>query len=154
MRVTRPNGIIRLTESVGAESNSPDFLWLVSLLAQALYEDERSFANGNTLGISFMLAPMLQEAGCSIIQQKDIAVDYSSDAKISQRARHHFQITFSPFFLGSFIVQTGVISTEAYQHGYERAMKAMASPEFHATWHLLTVIGKKLHSTRIKENLL
>lgn len=143
-RVTRPGGIIRLTESSGTESNSLYVVRLADLLTQALYRDGRSFStDGNVQGISFMLAPMLQEAGYSITQQKDIAVDYSSDMQINHRALHHFQVSFSPTLLGSFIIQMGVTSYEEYQQSYEQAMKAMASLGFRATWHLLTITGKK-----------
>jgi ubiquinone/menaquinone biosynthesis C-methylase UbiE len=83
VRVTRPGGLIRLTECERSISTSPALEDLTALGALALKMAGHSFSpDGRTLGITPVLARLLREAGCQQIGRMAHVIDYSVGSSI------------------------------------------------------------------------
>src|SRR5579864_7111432 len=84
MRVTRPGGIIRLTESdtAGGITNSVALEKITQILVKAGYRTGRSFypsEDGHHGAITPMLRPFLEEGGYHNIHQMPYMIDYSAN---------------------------------------------------------------------------
>jgi SAM-dependent methyltransferase len=110
VRVTRPGGIIRLTEpdSLGS-SNSFALEKYVSLFTRAYFVTGRSFSpfpQAQHFGLTFMLGSFLQSAGCRDIQQKACVVDFSAEARAYLSNYENYKVGFK--LLQPFLIQAGV----------------------------------------------
>src|SRR2546423_15051165 len=79
VRVTRPGGVIRLTENDLPISNTMAFAQLGWLISDALYETKRSFSsNGQLLSVTPALKRLLQDAGSQEVQQGVWFINFSA----------------------------------------------------------------------------
>jgi ubiquinone/menaquinone biosynthesis C-methylase UbiE len=139
-RVTRSDGIIRITESsLSAESNSPALTKLWDICLQALYRSGRLFT-ANSEGVIGQLANLMKQHGIRNIQTHACRPVYRVGTVegdfFYEDMRHTFRL-FLPFFHK----WTRVPSD--YEEIYQQALKEMQQPDFAATGTLLTVWGTK-----------
>jgi ubiquinone/menaquinone biosynthesis C-methylase UbiE len=74
LRVTRPGGIVRLTDNAGAwESTSSDFNRIIQMFFCALYRSGRHVSD--QAGIGQELPELLSESGCQQVQNKDYTLE-------------------------------------------------------------------------------
>ncbi len=145
VRVTRPGGIIRLTESDGTGiSNSLALERLTHLTARAFSITGRSlnpYSDGQHVGVSVMLAHFLREAGCSDIRQQAYALDFSAGAPAHFSHYENYKVGFK--LAQSFLVQAGVTTQEELDQLYEQMLADMLSEHFRGVLYFLCVWGTK-----------
>jgi SAM-dependent methyltransferase len=142
VRITRPGGVIRLTDIESAITNSPSAEKLFELSSRALYLGGRSFSvDGRTIGITLMLGRLLRDAGCINIQKAAYAIDFSfgmEDYVSEYQDLRTFLKLIQPF-----LVKVGVTRQQEAEVLYQRAMEEMQSPDFCGIWPFLSVWGTK-----------
>ncbi|HEV2583626.1 MAG TPA: class I SAM-dependent methyltransferase [Ktedonobacteraceae bacterium] len=142
-RITKPGGVIRMTESEWwYYSNSPALESLNALLIRALKAQGGSFSqSGRFTGVLPMLGQFLQEIGLINIQMKSHAIDYSYGTKagigFQQDARANFKL-FQPF-----IIRMGVAKQDELDQLYPQMLSEMASEHFRGLMFPFTIWGEK-----------
>lgn len=136
-RVTRQDGVIRLTESAIIESNSPALTSLCTLCLQAFYHAGHFFAPVND-GVISELVRLLDLHGIQDIQTRAYTLKYHSDTVADQLfaedMKHLFR-THVPF------LRKWTRVPDNYEEVYQQMLYEMAQPDFEATWNLLTAWG-------------
>jgi SAM-dependent methyltransferase len=145
VRVTRPGGIIRLTEIDSlCLSNSQALEKLNHLFARSFFVTGRSFspyAQAQHIGLTLMLPAFLMEAGCQDIRQQPYAIDFSAGAKAHLSHYENFKVGFKLF--QPFLVQAGVTTQEELDQLYEQMLADMLSEHFRGVLYFLCVWGTK-----------
>jgi ubiquinone/menaquinone biosynthesis C-methylase UbiE len=142
-RITRPSGVIRMTESEWWYfSNSPALGNLNAMLIRALKVQGDSFdKNGRFTGVLPMLGKFLRDIHFVNIQQKSHVIDYSFGSRawegFRQDARANFKL-FQPF-----IIRMGAATQEELDQLYQQMLAEMASETFRGLMFPLTVWGEK-----------
>lgn len=143
MRITRPGGIIRMTEcdDMGT-SNSPAYNRLLGIGLTAMQKAGRTlFPEGRTIGITTMLGRFLRDAGCENIQSAAYAIDYSAGERA--HAAVCLDIQMATKLSQPFLVKTGVTSNEEIDALYEQMVNEMETEAFLGLWTILSVWGEK-----------
>lgn len=126
LRVTRPGGVIRLTESeVGSQSSSPAATALYERGVRALYRAGHLFTE-RADGLFDHLAPLLQQYGCEQVQTKSTTLEYRARTAAWQA-----------------YVQKWGCADEDYEALYQQALREIQQLDFYATWKLLTIWSHK-----------
>lgn len=137
-RVTRPGGIIRLTEGEVAENDcSPALTHLHHVLRQAFYNAGNFFKPQND-GLTSELAPLLRRYGLQNVQTHLYSLIYRAGTPEGQRFAEdmqHLYRTLRPF------LQKWTRIPDDYDAIYRKALVEMQQPDFVATWRFLTVWG-------------
>jgi ubiquinone/menaquinone biosynthesis C-methylase UbiE len=114
VRITRPGGVIRLTETNDwGISTSGAHEHLTHLFARACYVTGRSFsayANAHHVGTTLMLEPLYRQAGLEEIHKKAHVLDFSVGTRAYHSTYENLKVAFK--LLQPFIVQAGVASQE------------------------------------------
>jgi SAM-dependent methyltransferase len=140
-RVTRPGGIIRLTEWEIGFTNKPMTRRLLTIFAQALKRAGRTFSpDGMSIGIINMLAPLLRNAGCQDVQNRAYAVDMSVDTADSADWFQDGSIAME--MAKPLLLKTGLISEEDFDRSYQEMVAEMFSDDVYSMLLLLTVWGQ------------
>ena len=143
LRVTRPGGAVRVTESeIMALSNSPALTRFFEVFQYALYRAGHLFTQ-KSMGLIDHLPQLLDQYGYQQVQTKPHVMEYQADTSAGEafyEATMLFLQTLHPF-----IQKWGNIGGE-YGVIYQQALKEMKQPDFHGTWNLLTVWGNKPQS--------
>jgi len=142
LRITRPGGLIRLTETEMSVSNSPaleqEHVWFF----RSLWQMGQSFSsNGQRLTITAQLAPLLRQAGCRNVQVKAYAIDWSSGTPAHEAIYKDMRVGFKliePFYLA-----TGVATQEELNKTYEQMLIEVQQETFSAAHYLLSASGEK-----------
>ncbi len=143
-RITKPGGVIRMTESEWwYYSNSPALENLNALLIRALKAQGGSFSqSGLFTGVLPMLGQFFQEIGLVNIQQKSHVIDYSFGTKagigFQQDARANFKL-FQPF-----IIRMGAATQDELDQLYPQMLSEMANEHFRGLMFPFTILGEKL----------
>jgi len=136
-RVTRPGGIIRITESAVVESNSPALRTLCHLVLEACVHSARFFDLRRD-GIIYKLVHLMTTHGIEEIQTRDYTLTFQAGTSEHQSfvedMTHLFRISF-PFF------DKWVRVPRNYEEIYQRALVEMQQPSFVATWQFRTAWG-------------
>jgi ubiquinone/menaquinone biosynthesis C-methylase UbiE len=139
-RVTRPGGIIRITEPhITGENNSPALTTLNALALQAHYCSGRLFAPGGD-GVIHALEPLMRRHALQDVQTQLHTLVYRAGTVEAQYAYEDVKLFYRvglPFF------QKWTRLPTDYQQIYQQALKDMRQPDFVSTWTLLTVWGTK-----------
>jgi len=143
MRILRPGGYLRLTESNDAGcATSPAFERFSSLLIQAMHLLGYGFSpDGHNLGITPMLPRLLQNAGCQNIRLLAHVLDVSAGADASADFYHNFEIAYQ--LSQSVPCKVGLATPEEMEHLYQQLLVEMRMPDFSGTWQFMSVIGQK-----------
>jgi ubiquinone/menaquinone biosynthesis C-methylase UbiE len=139
LRVTCPGGIVRVTDIVTTQSDSPALTHLVQMLLCAFYRSGHSLTE-EQVGVTHELAHLLSESGCQDVQTKDYKLEFVAGTIGGQNfyedSRYMFQ-TGLPF------LQKWGCATEDYDAIYQQALIELQQPDFRATWPLVTAWGTK-----------
>lgn len=140
-RVTRPGGVVRVTENeVIHQSNSPALAQWFEMFQCALFHAGNLFEQ-ETTSITAHLAPLLHQHGVQQVQTKAYALEYHAGTLQGEAHREDAQHIFRT--LRPFIQKWGCLSPD-YEAICQQALKEMQQSGFHATWNFLTAWGKKL----------
>jgi ubiquinone/menaquinone biosynthesis C-methylase UbiE len=145
VRVTRPGGIVRLTEtdSMGL-SNSFALEKLNCFFTRSLYVTGQSFApyeGSQHFCMTPMLEPLLRDAGCVDIHRQPYMLDYSAGARAHLSFYENHKVAFN--LLQPFFIKTGVSTQEELDTLYEQMLAEMMSDQFRALAYILSVWGYK-----------
>lgn len=142
MRLLRPGGIIRLTESEWSFSNSPALEGITAIFCKALKAAGQSFSpDGRRHGITTMLAGFLRNAGCMNIRQIPYVIDFSSGTEYHGGICKNWRVVYKlsqPFF-----IKTGATTQEEVDPLYQQMQIEMMQEDFRGIMYLLTAIGEK-----------
>ena len=142
LRITRPGGIIRLTESEWGFTNSPAYEKLYAFFASAMRKAGQSFSpERDHLNITPMLGGFLRSTGCTNIQQKAYVIDFSIGTEDYEAFRQNWVIAFK--LLQPFCLKIGTATQEELDRFYDQMLLEMLSDEFRGIMFLLTVWGQK-----------
>lgn len=146
MRVTRPGGVIRITEPQIKHQNKgpigiPAMEQLHTVLIKALYHSGHLFQE-DTTGITAHLVPLLTRFGCQEVQTKAYAVEvweqtpewrnyYDNALHVLQGSR-------------AFLTKWGCFQGD-FDALSQQVIEEMLRPDFHISWNFLTVWGKTPH---------
>jgi ubiquinone/menaquinone biosynthesis C-methylase UbiE len=137
-RVTRPGGIIQITESNAAvESDSPAQAKFARMLLEAFYNSGRLFAP-TIDGVTGELVHLMTEHGIENVQSQVHTLVYrvgTVEWQYLYEDMVHFSRVMVPFF------QKWANVPHDYQEICQQAFKEMQQPDFVATMTLLTVWG-------------
>ncbi len=143
MRVTRPGGVIRITEPQIKHQNKgsisiPGIRTLHTVLISALYHSGHLFQE-DTTGITAHLAPLLTRFGCQEVQTKAYALEVRAHTPEWQNyydnAQHVLQGS------RTFLTKWGCFQGD-FEALSQQVISEMVRPDFHVSWNFLTVWGK------------
>jgi ubiquinone/menaquinone biosynthesis C-methylase UbiE len=143
VRITRPGGIVRLTEAEAYSlTNSPAFETLSGMFLQAFKRAGHGFSpDGRNSGLTPMLRPLLEQAGCQNVQIRPFVIDWSAGREAHEAIRQ--DITVFTQLLQPFIVGTGVTTQEEIERLHREADAEMLGEDFCALLYFLTAWGEK-----------
>ncbi len=140
LRVTRPGGVVRLTDTeVILQSNSPALMQLLGMALCALFRAGHLFTQEST-GLTGHLAGLLDQCGCEQVQTKAHAMKFR--AGTPEGEAYYQDMMFMAQTLRPFIQKCGCGDPD-YMTIYQQALKEMRHPDFCVTWNILTVWGSK-----------
>jgi SAM-dependent methyltransferase len=142
LRILRPGGITRLTESEWGFTNAPATEKLQGMFYRALLAGGRSFTtDGRRHGITTMQAGFLRDAGCINVQLKAHVIEFS----IGTEAHGDFYNDWKAVYKLSqpFFISMGVTTQEEVEEAYEQMLIEMKQEDFRAIMYLLTAWGQK-----------
>jgi ubiquinone/menaquinone biosynthesis C-methylase UbiE len=138
-RVSRPGGIIRVTECDLTENNSPALTHLYDLFLHAMYNAGHFFTLDRR-GVIDELANLLNRHGLQNVQTRIHLLVCRDGTPLWQpyykNVQHGFR-TLLPFF------RKWTHVPDDYEVIYQQALSEMQQPDFVATWGLLTAWGNK-----------
>jgi ubiquinone/menaquinone biosynthesis C-methylase UbiE len=139
LRVTKPGGVVRITDSgIVQESNSPALRAFQLLVAHALDRAGHLYALEES-GITTHLAPLLQRCGARQLQTKTYDTRYQAGTKEGKAYVEditHAMKTLKPFL-------SKWVGAKDYEQLCQRAREQMTQSDFSSLWELLTVWGVK-----------
>lgn len=150
-RVTRPGGVIRITESdMIVASGSPALQSLLDLLFAAFCQAGHFFTpQGN--GVTSELARLLKQHGLRNVQTQAHTLHYRAGTVEGQHFYEDMRQVFRtavPFF------RKWVRLPDDYETTYQQALAEMQQPGFVAKWDLLTAWGNpsaEKHNARLSD---
>jgi ubiquinone/menaquinone biosynthesis C-methylase UbiE len=141
VRITRPAGLIRLTETELSVSNSPALEQEHAWFFRSLWQAGQSFsANGERLTITAQLAPLLRRAGCSHVQVRAYALDWSQGAEAHAAMCRDVMIWFK--LMEPFYLSLQIATQQELDQTYEQMLAQMQQDDFAAVHYLLTATGE------------
>jgi ubiquinone/menaquinone biosynthesis C-methylase UbiE len=141
-RVTKPGGILRLTEAEWAFTNSPALDQYMGWETQAAYRASHSFSpHGRTMGTTPVLRLLLRQAGYETIESRAYVVDYSAGAPYHESNVQNFLVFFKLF--QPFLVQMQVATQAELDQCYDQMQEEMQGDDFCGIDYFLTVWGHK-----------
>ncbi len=137
-RVTRPGGIVRITEAeIVLPNNSPALTQLQEMLRCA-FDRAGHFFEPETNGLSAHLAPLLTQHGIQQVQTKDLGLEYRAGTPQGEAYYEDMKRAFRT--IRPFTQKWGCISQD-YEAIYQQALKEMKQSDFHVTLRMLTAWG-------------
>lgn len=141
-RLTRPGGLLCLTEAEWGFTNSPALDTLSGFTALAFYRAGHSFSpSGRTIGTTNMFRLLLKQAGYQNIEQKAHVIDFSAGTPIhNSNVRNALTVyrLIEPFFIAMQIATPGELSRLQVQ-----AEEEMQKADFCAIDYYTTAWGRK-----------
>ncbi len=140
LRVTRPGGIVRVTDTqIISQSTSSALLQLFEMMQSALFQAGHLFTQEHT-GMTSHLARLLNQYGCQQVQTKAHVMEYRAGTAEGKAFCEDMRLVFQT--VRPFIQKWGYASKD-YEAIYQQALEQMRQPDFHATWNMLTAWGSK-----------
>lgn len=142
-RVTRPGGIIRITECSFPVSESSALTRLSSQFIQALSQAGHLFTPNDPNGVIDELPQLLQRQGLADIETRIYTLEHHAGTAEGQSFYEDVKVMFRtllPFFHKWSHVP------DDYEGIYQQALQDIQQPGFVATWNLLTVWGTNRRS--------
>ncbi len=145
LRLTRPGGVIRLTEAeVLHPSSSPALTRLGEVFLCAFVRAGHLFEPTST-GLTNHLAPLLHQLGCVQVQQRAFPLHLHAGTEASQS----YAENVAALLKGSrpFLERRGCLAG-GYEALAEQVQAEMQQPDFQVTWTFQTIWGKKREEQR------
>ena len=137
-RVTRPGGVVRITEpEVMVVGNRPALTRLSELFLQAFYQAGHAFTPTND-GVTGELARLLHQHGLQQVRTRAYTLQYRADTPEGQLFFEDVRLlyrTILPF------LRKWMRVPDDYEEIYQQMLSDMQQPDFVATWGLLTAWG-------------
>jgi ubiquinone/menaquinone biosynthesis C-methylase UbiE len=137
-RVTRPGGVVRITEShFFMEASSPALSRIGKLWLKAFYQAGHS-SIPNYDGVTSELPHLLSQHGLENVQSRAFTVEYRAGTQEREDYYENLELgfrTIQPF------LRKWVRLPEDYENLYQQALSEMQQPDFVAKWRMLTVWG-------------
>jgi len=141
LRVTRVDGVVRVTESVvHLTSNSPMLNQLFDMLQTAFVRAGHLFTDKST-GLIDHLEGLFNQYGCEQVQTKLHAMQFPAGTPEGETYCEDMKLFFQT--TRPFIQKWNSGATKDYDAIYQQALKEMSQPNFHGTWDILTAWGNK-----------
>jgi SAM-dependent methyltransferase len=141
-RMTRPGGILRLTDGEWGFTNSAAFDKLCDLGWTALHRTGHTFSpRGRTCGTANMLRLLLRRAGYEEIAYQAHAVDYSAGTEMHESNCQNMLIVSK--LSQPFLKQMQLATQEELDYLYQQMEEDMQKEDFCAVDYFLTVWGRK-----------
>jgi ubiquinone/menaquinone biosynthesis C-methylase UbiE len=137
-RVTRPGGVVRITESSFPVSDSRALTRLSDQFIRALSQAGHLFTPGDPNGVINELPRLLRRYGLSDVQSRMHTLEHRAGTAEGQSFYEDVQSMFRtllPFFHKWSQVP------HDYEEIYQQALRDIQQPGFVARWDLLTVWG-------------
>lgn len=145
-RVTRPDGIIRITDANIIESNSPALNKLNKILLETFYRSGRFFAASGD-GLTCEFVRLFTQHGIQDVQRRVCTLVYRAGTENGQYFHDDIAVAFRVFLP---FLQRWTRVPDDYQEIYQQAKHEMQQPDFAATWTFLTVWGTRpKHAERL-----
>ncbi|GHO98694.1 hypothetical protein KSF_087420 [Reticulibacter mediterranei] len=142
MRITRPGGFIRLTETEMTRTNSPALARENAWFYKSVHLTGQSFApDDHSLSLTVMLAPLLRKVGCKNVTVNAYGIDWSSGTEDHDGMSKDHEVWYKliePFFLA-----TGVATAEDLQTTYDAMRIEWDQDDFCALHLLVSACGQK-----------
>ena len=137
-RVTKPGGVIRITECSILESNSPALNSLNVLFLSALSQAGHFFMPNDKNGVINGLASLLERHGLNEVQTRLYTLEYRAGTaegeNFYENEMHIFRLLL-PFF------RKWCRVPDDYEAIYRKMLKEIKQPDFVGTMRLLTAWG-------------
>ncbi len=147
LRITRPGGIIRITDSeIITQSNSPSLTRLQEMGVCAFFRAGHLFAQEST-GLVAHLRHLFTQYGIQHIQEKAHPLKFQAGTAEGQAYCEDMWRIYQS--ISPFLQKWGCYDHE-YDAIYQQARREMQQPDFHVTWNLLTVWGRKPDGDSLK----
>ncbi len=142
LRVCRPGGVIRFTETEMPITNSLGTEKMTQILLNAFTVTGRNFSpTARNFGITTMLPRLLRNAGCVDVSHASYSLDFSAGAEAHDGFYQDYMVTFQ---LGKdFIVKLDLATAEQYEEIYQQMLSEMLSEDFCGMNYNLTAWGHK-----------
>jgi ubiquinone/menaquinone biosynthesis C-methylase UbiE len=137
-RITRPGGVIRITEADMIESTSPALTCLLTMMGDALQHAGHLFTPPGERGVSNDLVRLLARQGVCNIQTYVHTLVYRSgtpEGNAFFEDNKRVYRTVQPF------IQKWSSLPDDYETIYEQMLDEMQRPDFLATWPVNTIWG-------------
>ena len=139
--VTRPGGVIRITEGeILGNTNSPAVNQLSEIACDAFFHAGHTFAKGHQ-GITHKLGEILHQQGIQNVQTRRILIDYTAP-EMMDMGKENIRILFRtivPF------LQKWSQVPKNYDQIYQQALEEMNQPNFTSEWQMATAWGTNPH---------
>lgn len=140
-RITRPGGVIRLTESEWAITNSPAHEQLYGMFYRAMKLAGQSYSpDGRIYDITPMLGGFLYKVGCINIQHMAHAIDFSAGTEDYEGFRRDWMV-FNKL-IQPFLIKMGVTTQEEVDQFYQQMEFEMLQDDYRGLMYILTVWGE------------
>ena len=141
-RITRPGGLLRLTEPEWGFTTSAAYGRLSSFSSLSLYRAGHSFSpDGRYVGTTPVLRLLMRRAGYQNIQHQAHAIDYSAGSDIHESNVQNVLIVHK--LLQPFLAKMGVATQEELEYLHEQMEKEFQAEDFCGLDYHLTVWGRK-----------
>jgi ubiquinone/menaquinone biosynthesis C-methylase UbiE len=143
VRITRPGGVIRLTEfDEPGTTNSPAFeYWMALTFRATQLAGLPASPDGRHFGIMARLSSFLRDAGCQDIRIRAHMIDFSSWTPGHESMYQNCLVAFK--LLQPFLMKMGVTTLEEADRRYRQMLIEMLSEDFAALWSYITAWGQK-----------
>lgn len=142
LRVCRPGGIIRLTETEVGLTNSPESEKLAAMFTLALKLARRSPSpDGRHFGIVVLLERFLRDAGCENVQNRAHMLNYSVGTEAHNGWYQNTMVGAQ--LLKPFLIKMQVTTQEDFDRLYEQLLRELEAEWFCGIEFFLTAWGKK-----------
>lgn len=143
VRITRPGGIIRLTEfDEPATTNSTAFAHWMTLTFRAIKLAGLCISpEGHNFGVTPLLRRFLLDAGCQVIGLRSYCIDFSFGTPAFDNMYRNCEIAFRQ--VQPFMVKMKVATPEEIEQSYQHMLLEMRTDNFCALWYYLTTWGQK-----------
>ena len=141
-RISKPGGILRLTEAEWAFTNSAALDTLSHFTTRSLYLAGHSFSpHGLTIGTANMLRGLMQQAGYQQIEQRAHVVDFSAGAELHESSVQNMLIIYKQ--LQPFYRHMQLATQVELDALYQQMEEDMQGKDFSAIDFFLTAWGRK-----------
>jgi ubiquinone/menaquinone biosynthesis C-methylase UbiE len=147
MRITRPGGSIRFTESdytVSSATNSIALSRLNRLIVRAFCRTGRSFCDdedGYQLGVNPMIHNFFDEAGYHEILEQAHVINSSYGRPAYKGMSKNLQIAMK--LVQPFLIKAGVATADELDQVYQQMLIDLLREDFHSIWYFMSTSGRK-----------